>query len=112
MKHGVKNETTGPHSRHTGQFPLFSPAHVRAQAESPVVHAVLFYSPICGHCEYVINNTLLPLIEKHGGHLQPEFRVQRVVGPHQDKASLNFLPLFLGQRRLIALLQHTQYLLM
>jgi uncharacterized membrane protein/thiol-disulfide isomerase/thioredoxin len=30
---------------------------------------VLFYSPTCGHCEYVINNTLIPLIEQYGDQL-------------------------------------------
>lgn len=43
---------------------------VHAQANLPVVHAVLFYSPTCGHCEYVINTTLVPLIEKYGDQLQ------------------------------------------
>jgi uncharacterized membrane protein/thiol-disulfide isomerase/thioredoxin len=43
---------------------------VLAQTDPPVVHAVLFYSPTCGHCEYVINNTLLPMLEQYGGQLQ------------------------------------------
>jgi len=34
-----------------------------------VVHAVLFYSPNCGHCHLVINNTLIPLIEQYGDQL-------------------------------------------
>jgi len=34
-----------------------------------VVHAVLFYSPNCGHCQLVINNTLIPLIEQYGDQL-------------------------------------------
>lgn len=41
-----------------------------AQTDPPVVHAVLFYSPTCGHCEYVINNTLLPMLEQYGDQLQ------------------------------------------
>jgi uncharacterized membrane protein len=41
-----------------------------AQTDLPVVHAVLFYSPTCGHCEFVINQTLVPMLEKHGGQLQ------------------------------------------
>ncbi len=44
--------------------------NVHAQTNTPVVHAVLFYSPTCGHCEYVINGTLLPMVEKYGEQLQ------------------------------------------
>jgi uncharacterized membrane protein/glutaredoxin len=43
---------------------------VHAQSDPPVVHAVLFYSPTCGHCEFVINGTILPLIERYGEQLQ------------------------------------------
>lgn len=43
---------------------------VRAQSAPPVVHAVLFYSPTCGHCEYVITNTLMPLTGQYGDQLQ------------------------------------------
>lgn len=46
----------------------FTSAH--AQSDSPTVRAVLFYSPTCGHCEYVITNTLLPMMEKYGDQLQ------------------------------------------
>ena len=35
-----------------------------------VVHAVLFYSPTCGHCYYVIEEVLPPLFEKYGDRLQ------------------------------------------
>jgi uncharacterized membrane protein/thiol-disulfide isomerase/thioredoxin len=41
-----------------------------AQAENIVVRAVLFYSPSCGHCHYVIQEVLPPLIEKYGNKLQ------------------------------------------
>ncbi len=37
---------------------------------APVVHAVLFYSPTCPHCHYVITETLPPLMEKYGDQLQ------------------------------------------
>jgi len=37
-----------------------------AQTTLPVVHAVLFYSPTCPHCEKVITETLPPLIKKYG----------------------------------------------
>ena len=43
---------------------------VHAQAARPVVHAVLFYSPTCPHCHYVITETLPPLMEKYGDQLQ------------------------------------------
>jgi uncharacterized membrane protein/thiol-disulfide isomerase/thioredoxin len=44
------------------------PETVRAQ-ESPVVHAVLFHSPTCGHCRIVIEEVLPSLQEKYGGQL-------------------------------------------
>ncbi len=36
-------------------------------AEEPVARAVLFFSPSCGHCEYVINDVLPGLFEEAGG---------------------------------------------
>jgi uncharacterized membrane protein/thiol-disulfide isomerase/thioredoxin len=42
---------------------------VHAQTTS-VVRAVLFYSPTCGHCQYVITEVLPPLLEKYGEQLQ------------------------------------------
>jgi glutaredoxin len=45
-------------------------SNVHAQTGLPVVHAVLFYSPTCGHCQYVITNTLLPMIDQYGDQLQ------------------------------------------
>jgi uncharacterized membrane protein len=47
----------------------FSTMTAHAQT-TPVVHAVLFYSPACGHCHYVISETLPPLFEKYGEQLQ------------------------------------------
>lgn len=41
-----------------------------ARAQSPVVHAVLFYSPSCSHCEYVITQVMPPLFDKYGDQLQ------------------------------------------
>jgi len=38
----------------------------RVAADTPVVHAVMFYSPSCGHCHQVISEVLPPLIEKYG----------------------------------------------
>ena len=41
-----------------------------AQAQSPVVHAVLFYSPTCSHCKEVIENVLPELDQQYGSQLQ------------------------------------------
>jgi uncharacterized membrane protein len=41
-----------------------------AQAQTGVVHAVLFYSPSCGHCHKVMTEDLPPLLEKYGDQLQ------------------------------------------
>jgi uncharacterized membrane protein len=40
-----------------------------AQDDSPVVRAVLFYSPSCGHCYQVITQDLPPLFELYGERL-------------------------------------------
>jgi uncharacterized membrane protein len=47
---------------------FLSTAH--AQTPAPVVRAVLFYSPTCPHCEYVITETLPPLVQKYRDQLQ------------------------------------------
>lgn len=49
---------------------LICPAPLAALAEAPVVRAVLFYSPSCGHCHKVITEDLPPLFQKHGDQLQ------------------------------------------
>lgn len=49
---------------------LLNPAIANAQSADTAVHAVLFYSPTCGHCEYVINEVLPPLMSKYGDQLQ------------------------------------------
>ncbi len=46
------------------------PANVHAQTFPPVVRAVLFYSPSCGHCQLVINETILPMMEQYGDQVQ------------------------------------------
>jgi uncharacterized membrane protein len=38
-------------------------------ADQAVVRAVLFYSPSCGHCQYVITEVLPPLFEQYGDQL-------------------------------------------
>ncbi|MDX9954209.1 MAG: vitamin K epoxide reductase family protein, partial [Anaerolineae bacterium] len=42
---------------------------VNAEGEI-VVRAVMFYSPSCGHCHYVIENVLTPLIQQYKGQLE------------------------------------------
>jgi uncharacterized membrane protein len=42
---------------------------VRAQTGVPVVHAVLFHSPMCGFCSEIIDKDLPPRIEQFGGQL-------------------------------------------
>ena len=39
-------------------------------ADAPIAHAVMFYSPSCGHCHYVISEVLPPLMEKHGAQFE------------------------------------------
>ncbi len=39
-------------------------------ADAPVVRAVMFYSPSCGHCHYVITEVLTPLMEEYGEQLE------------------------------------------
>ena len=51
-------------------FLFFPYAIVHAQTDQPIVHAVLFYSPTCGHCEFVITQTILPMMEEYGAQLQ------------------------------------------
>ncbi|MBE0671609.1 MAG: vitamin K epoxide reductase [Anaerolineales bacterium] len=51
-------------------FLIFPHAIVHAQTDQPIVHAVLFYSPTCGHCEFVIEQTILPMMEEYGTQLQ------------------------------------------
>jgi len=46
------------------------PAQAQTPTSSPVVRAVLFYSPTCGHCQYVIMETLPPLFDRYGNQLQ------------------------------------------
>jgi thiol-disulfide isomerase/thioredoxin len=46
-------------------------SHARSlQAAGNVVRAILFYSPSCGHCHYVITEVLPPLMERYGEQLE------------------------------------------
>ncbi|HMQ54309.1 MAG TPA: vitamin K epoxide reductase family protein [Anaerolineae bacterium] len=50
---------------------LVSPSLTAAQSDDEaIVRAVLFYSPSCPHCHYVIGEVLSPLAETHGERLQ------------------------------------------
>ena len=51
-------------------FIFFRFSTAEAQGTRAVVRAVLFYSPSCGHCHYVINEILPPLFEEYGEQLQ------------------------------------------
>lgn len=54
-----------------GIFFLTGTQLVLAQTPLPdgMIHAVLFYSPTCGHCEYVITEVLPNIFEHYGNHL-------------------------------------------
>jgi uncharacterized membrane protein len=43
---------------------------VAQSADEPVVQAVLFYSPTCPHCHYVITEVLIPMVDDYGHQLQ------------------------------------------
>ncbi len=49
---------------------VFPISDAQARSNSPVVCAVLFYSPTCGHCHYVMTEVLPPLFDRHGNQLQ------------------------------------------
>lgn len=49
---------------------LFGSQLGSVQAQQPTVYAVLFYSPSCGHCHYVITEVLPPLQEQYGDQLK------------------------------------------
>jgi len=55
------------------------------------VHAVLFYSPTCGHCHYVITEVLPPLFDQYGEQLY-------IVGVDVTQSG--------GQALFLAVLQH------
>jgi uncharacterized membrane protein len=60
-------------------------------AQTPVVHAVLFYSPTCGHCHKVITEDLPPLMEQYGDQLVILFvNVQDEVGGDLFLAAIDY----------------------
>ncbi len=46
---------------------LLMPAAGAQEDDAPSVKAILFFSPTCGHCEYVIQSVLPPLFAENGG---------------------------------------------
>jgi uncharacterized membrane protein/thiol-disulfide isomerase/thioredoxin len=52
-------------------FFIFSDSYAQGLDDSaPVVRAVLFYSPTCGHCQKVISVDLPPIYDEYGDQLQ------------------------------------------
>jgi uncharacterized membrane protein len=49
---------------------FFGSGKAQEVEDQPVVRAVLFYSPACGHCENLIQNQLPPLLEQYGPQLK------------------------------------------
>lgn len=49
---------------------VFTPGQAQEDEDLPVVRAVLFYSPACGHCENLIQNDLPPLLEQYRDQLK------------------------------------------
>ncbi|MDJ0497348.1 MAG: vitamin K epoxide reductase family protein [Acidimicrobiia bacterium] len=76
-------------------FLLVTPAAGAQEAEDPSVKAVLFFSPTCGHCEYVIQNVLPPLFAENGGQWDVYYDTAlEEVGPPfflLDNGTLQFL---------------------
>jgi uncharacterized membrane protein len=74
---------------------LVAPAAGAQEAKDPSVKAVLFFSPTCGHCEYVIQNVLPPLFAENGGQWDVYYDTElEEVGPPfylLDNGTLQFL---------------------
>lgn len=74
---------------------LLAPAVGAQEDEDPPVKAVLFFSPTCGHCEYVIQNVLPPLFAENGGQWDVYYDTTlEEVGPPfylLDNGTLQFL---------------------
>jgi hypothetical protein len=52
-------------------FYLVTPATTAAQpADEPLIQAVLFVSPTCGFCHYVVTEVLTPMVDEYGPQLQ------------------------------------------
>lgn len=49
---------------------LVTSCNCGGNADGPVVHAILFYSPGCSHCHHVMTEILPPLEKQYGDQLQ------------------------------------------
>ncbi len=74
----ASGQTTAPASISSEPTPRQLPVDVPV-AEGPVVQAVLFFAPTCGHCHYVITEFLPGLFEETGG--QPSITFDQSVLP-------------------------------
>lgn len=74
---------------------LLTPAAGAQQEADPSVRGVLFFSPTCSHCEYVIQNILPPLFAENGGQWEVYYDIAlEDVGPPfylLDNGTLQFL---------------------
>jgi uncharacterized membrane protein/thiol-disulfide isomerase/thioredoxin len=52
------------------EAPASSPGVPQSNASSGVVRAILFFSPVCGHCHIVMTEDLPPLLETYGSNLE------------------------------------------
>ena len=79
-------------------LPLWVSSLPRYSAQTPspdaVVHAVLFFSPACAHCQKVINDTLMPLFEQYGNQLSMVgIDITRSAGQELFRAALQYFNL-------------------
>jgi uncharacterized membrane protein len=51
-------------------FFVLSALPPRARAAEPVVRAILFYSPYCGHCHHVMTEDLPPILEQYADQVE------------------------------------------
>ena len=74
---------------------LLAPAAGAQEDDDPSVKAILFFSPTCGHCEYVIQSVLPPLFAENGGPWEVYYDTTlEEVGPPfylLDNGTLQFL---------------------
>ena len=77
---------------------LVSPFSYPVAAQTPVVRAILFYSPSCGHCHKVITEDLPPLWDTYGGEVEVYY-----TEPTNEEEELNpaIFGLFGGQLQIL-----------
>jgi uncharacterized membrane protein len=72
-----------------------APLPALAQENEVKVRAILFYSPTCPHCHEVIQNTLPPLFNAHGGEL--DWYYFPTAETYAQETALSFVGQFGGQ---------------